>query len=64
MIEKQNYWFNYVTQAYEYIETPTDFTNFIPQDPAALGMYRCCIQLDMTPMDAAKKVLNACVREG
>jgi len=55
-------WWNYKTGEFEYVETPTDFTNYIPQLDAAQGMYLCCIKLGDTPVEAAIKVLTACVR--
>jgi len=61
--DSRGYWFNYATQQHEYIETPTDFTNYIPQQPAAIGMYRCYIEMGMTPIEAARRVLTACVGE-
>ena len=56
-------WFNYATQQHEYRSTPADFTNYIPQNPAAQGLYQCYIQMGETPIEAAIKVCRACVGE-
>ena len=54
----RNNWWNHRTCKWEYIETPTDFTNYIPQLLAALEMYQLCIDLGMTPTEAVLRVLS------
>ncbi len=61
--DNRMYWFNYVRLSYEYIETPTDFTEYILQDTAAQGLYRCHLQMGKTPIDAAMEVFRVCVGE-
>ena len=56
-----NSWWNYKTCEWEHTETPTDFTDYIPQSGYAQGAYRCCIELGMTPARAAIRVLSVCV---
>jgi len=56
-------WFNHATQQYEHIETPTDFTNYLRQDPAVQDLYRYYIRSGDTPAEAAFKVLIAFVGE-
>ena len=54
-------WYNFATKEYEYLyDTPTDFTNYIPQDPSAIGLYECYIELGETPVEAAVAVLSVC----
>lgn len=57
------YWHNFKTGEYELIDTPADFSDYIPQDPAAQGLYSVYIQLGDKPLEAALKVLLACVGE-
>lgn len=60
--QNEMYWYNYVTSKYEYRETPSDFTNYIPQQPAAISLYNLLIEhKGMTPVGAALQVLKACV---
>jgi len=61
MTDNRAYWYNFVTQQHDYIETPTDFTNYISQDQSAQGLYRCYLQMGDAPIDAAIKVMKACV---
>lgn len=62
--DNRSYWFNYVKGEYEYIDTPTDFSNYIPQIPAAQSMYRLLVNnMGETPLKACAKVLEACVGE-
>ncbi len=63
LIEKPEMaWYNYRTQQYEYV-SPQSYEDYIPQDPSALGLYRCCIQMGRQPIEAAIEVLKACVGE-
>lgn len=52
-------WYNYKTGEYEERETPEDFTDYIPQDPTALAMYKLCLKVGKTPVQAAESVLLA-----
>jgi len=61
--DNRGYWYNFATKAHEYIETPEDFTNYIPQQPAAQGLYQLYIEMGETPTEAAIKVYTACVGE-
>jgi len=54
-------WFNYKTNDYEYRDTPEDFTDYIPQDRVAQGLYKCHLALGETPINAARKTLSAYV---
>lgn len=51
-------WFNYKTSEYDYRETPTDFSDYILQEPAAQAMYEICQEMGDSPMDATMKVLT------
>lgn len=63
-MDKRIYWFNYVKQDYEYVETPTDFSQYIPQSQAAQSLYTLLINhMNKAPIEAALHVLNACVGE-
>ncbi len=55
------YWYNYKTKQYEYIETPTDFADYIPDIPAAHGLYSVYLKMGDVPLEAARKTLEACV---
>lgn len=58
------YWFNYKTGEHENIPTPSDFANYIPQEPAAQSLYSLYIQhMGLSPLEACAKVLEACVGE-
>lgn len=52
-------WYNYQTQKHEFIATPTDLAPYIPQDPAAQGLFECYVGLGDSPLIAAVKVLKA-----
>ena len=57
----KNYWYNFVTDEYEYIETPKDFSNYVPQ-LGGRGLYELYVNhMGMTPIDAATKVLKISV---
>ena len=61
-MDTKMYWHNFVTGEYEYIDTPSDFTNYIPQEPAALNLYKLYIQhMGLSPLESCTKVLEACV---
>lgn len=57
------YWFNYRKSEYEYIDTPVDFTDYIPQDPAAIRIYQLLQSMGETPIKAALHVLKVSVGE-
>jgi len=62
-IQAQGYWFNYVRNEYEYIETPADFSDYVPQ-LGGRGMYQIYVShYGMKPIDAALKVLKASIGE-
>lgn len=54
-------WHNYKTGEREYIETPTDFTNYIPQYPAAQWIYQHLLMMGKSPIDAAYETLSVCI---
>ena len=62
-MEKDNrmYWHNFKTGQAEFIDTPEDFTDYIPQSPAAQGMYQVLLKLGNEPIKAAMRVLEASV---
>ena len=52
------YWYNYVLKDYEYIDTPQDFSAYIPQIDAAQALYRLYQSYEgLSPIESAKKVL-------
>jgi hypothetical protein len=54
-------WFNFKTQEYEYRQMPEDFTDYLPQNPAAQSLYGLLTGcLGQTPVEAARSVLCAC----
>lgn len=58
----QMYWHNYKTGEAEYIDTPEDFTNYIPQVPAAQKLYKLYVEhMNLLPINAACKVLEVCI---
>lgn len=60
-----NGWYNYRTEEYDYLpDAPTDFTDYIPQHPSALGLYRVYIEMGDTALESARKVLLACLSDG
>ena len=63
MSDNKFYWFNYKTGDYELIDTPSDFTNYIPQQDAAISLYKLYIQTGDPALEAARKVLSICVGE-
>lgn len=64
MSESRSGWFNYVKNEYEYIETPTDFSNYVPQ-LGGRGLYQIYVNHEgMQPIAAALKVLQLSLGEG
>ena len=58
------FWYNFDTDDYDFIETPDDFSSYVPKG-AARNLYHLYIErLDLSPLKAANKVLSACVGEG
>ena len=59
------YWYNYKMQEYECVSgIPIPLSDYIPQIPAAQRLYRLYIlHIGCTPLEAAMKVLKACVRQ-
>lgn len=56
-----NVWFNYRTRQYDYRDTPTDFSDYVPQI-GGVGLYKIYVDCyGMTPIEAAIKVLSAAV---
>ena len=55
------YWYNYAKKEYEYITTPTDFSEYIPQNEASLKLYEIYQIQGYSPIEAAKKILEICV---
>ena len=64
-MESGLYWHNFKTGEYEYLdESPTDYSDYIPQSDAAQGLYRLYIEhFDKSPQEAAKEVLTAVCRK-
>ena len=62
----RGYWHNYVTDEYDYNDAPTtdeQAMQYIPQDPSALGLYKCHRKLGLPILEAMIRVLSACVGE-
>ena len=54
-------WYNYKKEKYEYLdEKPEDYADYIPQIPAAQGLYRVHIAMGKSPLIACKDTLLAC----
>lgn len=54
-----NAWYNFVKKEYEYIDTPSDFSPYIPQDIASQNLYNLYISYEgLSPIDSAIKVLE------
>ena len=51
------HWDNMRTGEIDHIDTPTDFTDYIPQTAAALNLYNMLLTAGKTPLDAAIEVL-------
>lgn len=57
-------WCNEKTGQTDWLEgLPIDFRPYIPQIPAALGMFECYLQIGLAPVDAYIKTLKACLGE-
>ena len=57
MENTKGFWLNFTTKEYDFIDTPTDFSNYVPEEGRALyGLYISHKQ--MQPIDAALKVLR------
>ena len=53
-------YYNFTTNEYDYLDTaPEDWRAYIPQQPAAQGLYNCYVKVGDAPVEAAKKVLQA-----
>lgn len=61
-MDNKSSWYNYKTGESEMIETPSDFADYIPQQNAAQNMYKTYLKLGEEPIEAALKVLMACVK--
>ena len=57
----QGYWYNFKKEEYEYIETPVDFSDYLPQYDAAQALYRLYIETGDSPIQACVKVLERVV---
>lgn len=55
-------WYNYRTKQFEECN-PVTYEDYIPQMPAAQGLYQCLVMMGKTPLEAAADVLRACVGE-
>ena len=55
-------WYNYRTGQYEE-RVGNDFSDYIPQIPAAQGLYKVHLAQGKSPLDAAKETLLACLPE-
>lgn len=64
--DNRGFWHNYRTGQSEFIETPTDFSDYVPQI-GGRGLYQLHVDhMGMTPIDACIKVLHtaAAAHEG
>ena len=55
------FWYNFRTEEGEYIETPSDFRDYISQDSTTQNMYVMLLELGHSRLDAVLKVLTACI---
>lgn len=58
-MDNRSYWFNFRTCQYDYRECPTDFRDYISQDPSAQALYR--LYQDVrgdSPIEAAIRILK------
>lgn len=62
-MDNKGYWYNFKTESYEYIESPTDFADYIPQSPPAQSLYKLYIEIGDDPLEASIKVLKASIGE-
>ena len=63
-MQPEVFWYNFKTDAYEpHTEAPADLRDYLPQVPAAQSLYGLYVDdLDKSPLEAAKEVLLACVK--
>ena len=64
MTKQESYWHNYVTGEYDYREFPTSFDDaraYIPQIPAAQGLFQVYEKMELPLLEAMTKTLEACV---
>ena len=61
--QPEAYWYKYKMQEYEYVpDIPILLSDYIPQIPAAQSLYRLYIlHMGCAPLEAAAKVLEACI---
>jgi hypothetical protein len=57
MKDNRMFWYNFATGEYEYIETPEDLSDYVPQI-GGRGLYQVYVEQGSKPIDAAKKVLE------
>ena len=58
--DNRAYWFNFDTEDFDFV-APTDFIPYLPRGPAR-DLYSIYVEdLNESPLDAAIKVLEACV---
>jgi hypothetical protein len=63
MKENKMYWFNFVTDKYEYIETSEDLSDYVPQI-GGRALYQILVeQKGKNPIDAALEVLSLAIDE-
>ena len=58
----KSYWHNFVTGKMEYIETPKDFSDYVPQI-GGLGLYLIYVEQGVEPIEAALMALLKSVGE-
>jgi hypothetical protein len=60
---QEMFWYNYKTGKHEYHSTPADYTDYLPQNRAAQGLYCLYQRMGKSPSEAAIAVLTACIGE-
>lgn len=60
MEDNSLYWFNYVKQEYEFRESPTDFSDYVPQI-GGRELYQLYVKTGKSPAEAAIAVLTAAI---
>ena len=63
-MDKRRYWYNFKTGEYDFIRSPDNMKDYIPQNSAAQGLYDCYIKMGKSPTEASIETLKACVGEG
>ena len=58
--DNRAYWYNFDTKHFDFI-TPTDFAPYLPVGSAQSLYHLYVDHKDLSPLDAATKVLEACV---